>query len=307
MQIAIIGLGRMGGNIARRLRRAGIEVTGFNRNPEVTRKLAEETGLHAAATLAEAVETLKAPRLVWLMLPAGEVTESHIEKTAALLQPGDILIDGGNAFYKDSLRRAAALARQDLRFVDVGVSGGIWGLDEGYCLMAGCDDAGAIEHLRPVFEALAPAPDRGWAHVGPAGAGHYTKMIHNGIEYGMMQAIAEGFSLLEGKTEFNLDTAQLAELWRHGTVIRSWLLDLTAGVLQRDRELADIAPVVADSGEGRWTVMESIEQGVAAPVLSLALQMRFASQDREQYGNRLLAMLRNAFGGHAVQKEEDDA
>ncbi len=306
MQIAIIGLGRMGGNIARRLRRAGIEVTGYNRNVEVTRKLAEETGLHAAATLAEAVEALKAPRLIWLMLPAGEVTEAHIEKVSPMLAPGDILIDGGNAFYKDSLRRAGALARQDLRFVDVGVSGGIWGLEEGYCLMAGCDDAGAIEHLRPVFEALAPAPDRGWAHVGPAGAGHYTKMIHNGIEYGMMQAIAEGFSLLEGKTEFSLDTAQLAELWRHGTVIRSWLLDLTAGVLQRDRELADIAPVVADSGEGRWTVMESIEQGVAAPVLSLALQMRFASQDREQYGNRLLAMLRNAFGGHAVQKEEDD-
>jgi len=306
MQIAIIGLGRMGGNIARRLRRAGMEVVGYNRNTEVSRALAEETGLQAADTLAEAVEALREPRIVWLMLPAGEVTEAHIDKSAALLQPGDILVDGGNAFYKDSLRRAASLARQDLRFVDVGVSGGVWGLTEGYCLMAGCDDAGAIEHLRPVFEALAPAPDRGWAHVGPAGAGHYTKMIHNGIEYGMMQAIAEGFSLLEGKTEFNLDSAQLAELWRHGTVIRSWLLDLTADVLQRDRELADIAPVVADSGEGRWTVMESIEQGVAAPVLSLALQMRFASQDREQFGNRLLAMLRNAFGGHAVQKEPDD-
>ena len=306
MQIAIIGLGRMGGNIARRLRRAGIEVVGYNRNADVAQALAAETGLQAAASLSEAIEALSSPRLVWLMLPAGDVTESHVEKASALLQPGDILIDGGNAFYKDSLRRAAALAQRDLRFVDVGVSGGVWGLENGYCLMAGCDDAGAIEHLRPIFEALAPAPDRGWAHVGPAGAGHYAKMIHNGIEYGMMQAIAEGFSLLEGKTEFNLDTAQLAELWRHGTVIRSWLLDLTADVLARDRTLGDIAPVVADSGEGRWTVMESIEQGVAAPVLSLALQMRFASQDREQYGNRLLAMLRNAFGGHAVVKEEDD-
>ena len=306
MQIAIIGLGRMGGNMARRLRRAGIEVVGYNRDVNVTRELAAETGLHAAETLAEAVDMLQSPRIVWLMLPAGDVTESHVEKVGRLLQPGDILVDGGNAFYKDSLRRAAQLAQHDLRFVDVGVSGGIWGLEEGYGLMAGCDDAGAIEHLRPVFEALAPAPDRGWAHVGPAGAGHYTKMIHNGIEYGMMQAIAEGFSLLEGKTEFNLDTAQIAELWRHGTVIRSWLLDLAAEVLQRDRTLGDIAPVVADSGEGRWTVQESIEQGVAAPVLTLALQMRFASQDREQYGNRLLAMLRNAFGGHAVVKEQDD-
>ena len=306
MQIAIIGLGRMGGNIARRLRRAGIEVVGYNRNTDVAHALAAETGLQAAASLSEAIEALSSPRLVWLMLPAGDVTESHVEKASALLQPGDILIDGGNAYYKDSLRRAAALAQRDLRFVDVGVSGGVWGLENGYCLMAGCDDGSAIEHLRPIFEALAPAPDRGWAHVGPAGAGHYAKMIHNGIEYGMMQAIAEGFSLLEGKTEFNLDTAQLAELWRHGTVIRSWLLDLTADVLARDRSLGDIAPVVADSGEGRWTVMESIEQGLATPVLSLALQMRFASQDREQYGNRLLAMLRNAFGGHAVAREEPD-
>jgi 6-phosphogluconate dehydrogenase len=303
MHIAVIGLGRMGANIVRRLRRAGIEVVGYNRHHDVALQLQAETGMEAADSLAQTVSRLTTPRLVWLMLPAGEVTEMHIEKIQPLLETGDVLVDGANSNYKDSQRRARQLAQHDIQFVDVGVSGGVWGLEEGFCLMAG-GEAAAVERLLPVFKALAPAPDRGWAHVGPAGAGHYTKMIHNGIEYGMMQAYAEGFSLLEGKREMNLDLAQIAELWRHGSVVRSWLLDLTAGVLQEDSRLEGISPYVADSGEGRWTVHESIEQGLPAPVLTLALQMRFASQDQEQYGNRLLAMMRHAFGGHAVKKED---
>ncbi|MDD3517598.1 MAG: NADP-dependent phosphogluconate dehydrogenase, partial [Chromatiales bacterium] len=217
------------------------------------------------------------------------------------LQTGDVIVDGGNANYKDSQRRARWLADRDLEFVDAGTSGGICGLENGYCLMVG-GSAQAIRHVEPVLQALAPAPDRGWAHVGPAGAGHYTKMIHNGIEYGMMQAFAEGLNLLHAKEEFALDLAQITELWRHGSVVRSWLLDLTAEFLARDSTLDAIAPVVADSGEGRWTAHEAIDLGIPAPVISLALAMRFASQDSEGYGDRLLAMMRNAFGGHAVEK-----
>lgn len=299
----MIGLGRMGANMARRLRRGGIEVVGFNRTRDVVDGLAREAGVLPAYSITEAVQQLSAPRVVWLMLPAGEVTERAVHELAGLLEQGDIIVDGGNSNYHDTMRRAQQLAPTGVRYVDVGTSGGVWGLENGYCLMAG-GEADAVKVLEPVLKALAPAPDRGWAHVGPVGAGHFTKMIHNGIEYGMMQAMAEGFALLRGKTEFKLDLAQIAELWRHGSVVRSWLLDLTAEGLKNDQDLAQIAPYVADSGEGRWTAIEAVDQGVAAPVISLALQMRFASQDAEGYGYRLLAMMRNAFGGHAIKTQD---
>jgi len=300
MKMAIIGLGKMGGNMVRRLCRQGIEVVGYNRSPEITQQLAAEEGMQAAASAEAAVRALPQPRVVWLMLPSGSTTENMIQQLLPLLEAGDVLLDGGNSNYHDSQRRGALLAEQGIHFVDVGTSGGVWGLTEGYCLMAGGEPA-AIKQLEPVFNVLAPA--QGWAHVGPTGAGHFTKMIHNGIEYGMMQAYAEGFALLRGKGEFKLDLAQIAELWRHGSVVRSWLLDLTAEALAADQELQDIAPVVADSGEGRWTAIEAIDQGVALPVISLALQMRFSSQHREGYSAKLLSMMRNAFGGHKVEKK----
>jgi len=305
MQMAMIGLGRMGANMVRRLCRGGIEVVGYNRSPEVVEQLAAEEGMIGAGSLAGAVERLSTPRVLWLMLPAGDVTAQHVEELGELLGPGDVVVDGGNANYHDSQRRGAWLARRDIAFVDAGVSGGVWGLESGYCVMAG-GSPDALALLEPALKVLAPAPDRGWAHVGPTGAGHFTKMVHNGVEYGMMQALAEGFALLHGKRELDLDLAQVAELWRHGSVVRSWLLDLSADALAGDPALAGIAPTVADSGEGRWTVKESVDQGTAVPVISLALAMRFASQDREGYANRLLAAMRHGFGGHAVQKPEND-
>jgi 6-phosphogluconate dehydrogenase len=302
MRIAMIGLGRMGANMARRLCRGGIEVVGYNRNQEVVQGLAREAGLLPATSLTHIVTQLPSPRVLWLMLPAGEVTERHLQDLIPLLDPGDLVIDGGNAQYQDSQRRGTLLANHDLLFMDAGTSGGVWGLDNGYCLMMGGSDQ-ALRLVEPALRVLAPAPDRGWAHVGPVGAGHFTKMIHNGIEYGMMQALAEGLALLKGKEAFALDLAQVTELWRHGSVVRSWLLDLTAEALGEDQGLADIAPVVADSGEGRWTVLEAIEQGIPAPVISLALASRFDSQGKADYSNRLLAVMRRAFGGHAVGKD----
>ncbi|MFZ5621724.1 MAG: phosphogluconate dehydrogenase (NAD(+)-dependent, decarboxylating) [Pseudomonadota bacterium] len=302
MRMAMIGLGRMGANMARRLCRGGIEVVGYNRSPEVVDELARTEGLIPALSLADAVARLNAPRVVWVMLPAGTVTETHLGELRDLLAPGDVVVDGGNANYHDSQRRGAWLAEKDIEFVDAGTSGGIWGLENGYCLMVG-GSAAAVAHLEPALKVLAPGHDYGWAHVGPVGAGHFTKMVHNGVEYGMMQALAEGFALLRGKQEFELDLARIAELWRHGSVVRSWLLDLTADALQADQKLEDIEPVVADSGEGRWTAVEAIDQGQALPVITLALAMRFASQDREGYANKLLAMMRNAFGGHAVAEK----
>ncbi|MDY6980618.1 MAG: decarboxylating 6-phosphogluconate dehydrogenase [Pseudomonadota bacterium] len=302
MRIALIGLGKMGANMARRLLRQGIEVVGYNRSPDIVNQLAEEENLIPAGSLETAIAQLPAPRIVWLMLPAGEVTEQTLQALPGLLQPGDIVVDGGNANYHDSQRRAAMLAEHQIGFVDAGTSGGVWGLSEGYCMMVGGERA-HVEPLLPVLKVLAPSAESGWAHVGPPGAGHFTKMIHNGIEYGMMQAYAEGFALLQGKQEFELDLGQISELWRHGSVVRSWLLDLSAGFLQQDQQLANITPYVADSGEGRWTVMESIDQGTAAPVLALALHMRFASQDDTAYANRILAKMREAFGGHAVKSE----
>ncbi|MCH9699763.1 MAG: decarboxylating 6-phosphogluconate dehydrogenase [Gammaproteobacteria bacterium] len=303
MKLAIIGLGRMGGNMARRLRAADIEVVGYDNNPDSARELADEIGLVATESLQHTVELLEGPRVIWLMLPAGEITENTIESLVPMLEKGDIIIDGANSNYHDSQRRAQRLSQVGLRFVDAGVSGGVWGLKNGYCLMVG-GTADTVAVIEPVLKALAPAPDKGWAHVGPVGSGHFTKMIHNGIEYGMMQAYGEGLALLENKKEFNLDMAQISELWRHGSVVQSWLLDLTAGFLQNDQTLEGIAPVVPDSGEGRWTVVESIDQGVAAPVISMALAMRFASQEDNSYGDRVVAMMRKAFGGHAVTKKD---
>ena len=301
MRLAMVGLGKMGGNMARRLRRGGIEVVGYDRSPDVVALLAAEEGAIAASSVADAVSKLQSPRAVWLMLPSGEPTESQIRELAPMLAKGDIIVDGGNSNYKDSQRRGAWLAEQGIGFMDAGTSGGIWGLENGYCLMVGATPEVA-KTMEPVLKALAPAPDRGWAHVGPVGAGHFTKMIHNGIEYGMMQAMAEGLELLRGKQEFALDLAEITELWRHSSVVRSWLLDLTAQGLKDDQTLDKVAPYVADSGEGRWTAVEAVEQGVAAPVLTLALQMRFASQNETGYGYRLLSMMRNAFGGHAVKQ-----
>ena len=299
MQLGMIGLGKMGGNMARRLRRAGVEVIGFNRDTAITQELAQECGLVAAESAEALVERLAGPRRVWLMLPAGEATESLVQQMRTLLEPGDVLVDGGNSYYKDSMRRGAELAGAGIRFVDAGVSGGIWGLDEGYTLMVGGADE-AFAALRPIVERLAPAPDRGWVHTGPVGSGHFVKMIHNGIEYGMMQAYAEGFALLRGRDDLRIDLAAVAESWRHGSVVRSWLLDLTAGVLADDDELAGVEAFVADSGEGRWTALEGIEQGIPTPVMSIALMARFASQGQDDWSSKLLAMMRRQFGGHAV-------
>ncbi|MEJ2509830.1 MAG: decarboxylating 6-phosphogluconate dehydrogenase [Gammaproteobacteria bacterium] len=305
MRMAMIGLGKMGANMVRRLRRGGIEVVGYNRSREIVAQLVREEGMLGADSLADVVGQLGAPRVIWLMLPAGEATEQTIETLLPLLDPEDVVVDGGNANYHDGRRRASELARHGVRFVDAGTSGGVWGLDNGYCMMVGGTRA-AIDTLAPALKVLAPAPETGWAHVGPTGAGHFTKMVHNGIEYGMMQAFAEGLALIRGKREFNVDLAQLAETWRHASVVRSWLLDLIADGLKQDQSLADLAPIVADSGEGRWTAIEAIEQGVAAPVMTQALFMRFASQDSEGYANRLLSMMRHAFGGHTVAKTEGD-
>ncbi len=302
MRIAIIGLGRMGGNMARRLLRKGIEVVGYNRSPEIVTTLKEEEGLLPAASLHEAVEQLSAPRIVWLMLPAGNATEKTLHELIPMLSEGDIIVDGGNANYHDSQRRAGELEAHGIGFIDAGTSGGVWGLDNGYCMMVGGSEQ-AVTHLEPVLKALAPAEDRGWARMGPVGAGHYTKMVHNGIEYGMMQAFAEGFDLLQSKKEFDLDLATVSETWRHSSVVRSWLLDLIADALAMEPDMTAIAPVVPDSGEGRWTVLESVEQGVPLPVITLALQARFASQDTEGYQARLLSVMRNAFGGHEMVKK----
>jgi 6-phosphogluconate dehydrogenase len=305
MELGMIGLGRMGANMARRLRRGGVSVVGFNRDLAVTRQLAQEAGVQVAETVQQVVQKLVAPRLIWLMLPAGEVTQQHIDAVAPLLTRGDVIVDGGNSYYKDSMRRAAQLAQRGIKFVDAGVSGGVWGLHNGYALMVG-GDFDAVRRLELVFKVLAPAPDKGWLYCGPAGSGHFVKMVHNGIEYGMMQAYAEGFALLKSREDFGLDLAAIAELWRHGSVVRSWLLDLTAEFLKNDQTLADIEPYVADSGEGRWTAIEAVEQGVPAPVMSLALMMRFASQGKADYGSRFLAMMRKGFGGHPVKPGKKD-
>lgn len=300
MNFAMIGLGRMGGNMARRLRRGKADIAVFNRSFDVAEALGRETGAHVLSSLDD-VASLTTPRIIWLMLPAGAATEQAIEALVPKLARGDLIVDGGNAFYKDSMRRAALLQAHGLEFADAGVSGGVWGLENGYALMIGGSDA-AFSALDPYVKILAPTPTTGWLHCGPAGSGHFVKMIHNGIEYGMMQAFAEGFALMKAKSEFDLDLGAISEMWRHGSVVRSWLLDLTAEFLRNDSELAAIEPHVGDSGEGRWTALEAIEQGVPAPVLSLALMMRFASQGNNDYPAKMLAMMRKGFGGHSVKQ-----
>ena len=297
----MIGLGRMGGNMSRRIARAGLDVIAWDRAAGARSALATEARIRTVETLEALAAALPAPRALWMMLPAGEPTEQVLERMQGLLAPGDVIVDGANAWYRDSQRRAARLSAAGLHLVDAGVSGGVWGLTNGYGLMVGGGED-AVARIEPLLRALAPAPDRGWLHCGASGAGHYAKMVHNGIEYGLMQAYAEGFALLRAKKDLDLDVAAIAESWRHGTVIRSWLLDLTAEFLAEDADLKSIAPRVADSGEGRWTAIESVELGVPTPVMTLALMERFASQDRGDYANRILARLRQAFGGHAVTK-----
>jgi 6-phosphogluconate dehydrogenase len=301
MDIGIIGLGRMGANMARRLARGGVRVLAYDRERAARDALAGEADVVCVEGLAALCAQLEGERVLLTMLPAGAATEDMLRELLPLLSSGDTLVDGGNAFYKDSMRRAMELSQSGLRYIDAGVSGGVHGLANGYCLMLGGTPK-SIELFEPYARILAPGPERGWLHCGPAGAGHYAKMIHNGIEYGMMQALAEGFALLEARQDLGFDAGRLAETWRHGSVIRSWLLDLCAEVLQRDDALEGVAPVVADSGEGRWTALESIELGVPAPVITLALMGRFSSQGRADYARKLLAMMRAGFGGHAVTK-----
>jgi 6-phosphogluconate dehydrogenase len=296
----MIGLGRMGGNMVRRLIKAGHTVTAFDASSDAVKQLAGEGAL-AASSPADFVAKLPAPRAVWVMLPAGEITEAMIDTLSGLLSAGDTIVEGGNTQYKDDIRRAEALARRGIHYIDQGTSGGVWGLAEGYSLMIGGEPS-PVERLRPIFEALAPAPDKGWAHVGPVGAGHFTKMVHNGIEYGLMQAYAEGFELLRAKKEFALDVRQVAEVWRHGSVVRSWLLDLIARAIASDPDLKDLQPWVADSGEGRWTINEAIDCDVPVPTIALALFARFSSRNKDSYAGKLLAAMRNQFGGHAVKK-----
>jgi 6-phosphogluconate dehydrogenase len=301
MEIAMIGLGRMGANMAQRLMRGGHTVVGYD-PADAARTALEQKGAGTAASLAQLVAKLKAPRVLWLMVPAGAITDGTITDLTPLLAEGDTLIDGGNSNYHDTVRRAAALAQRKIHYVDSGTSGGVWGLAEGYSLMIGGDEA-VCERLRPIFETLAPAADRGWGRVGAVGSGHFTKMVHNGIEYGLMQAYAEGFSILQHKSEFKLDLHQIAEIWRYGSVVRSWLLDLTSDALQKNPTLKGIAPYVADSGEGRWTVAEAIELGVPAPVITLSLLQRLTSRDADSFSDKLLAAMRNQFGGHEIKKE----
>jgi len=302
MDIAMIGLGKMGANMARRLARGGHRVVGYNRSEEITRQLQAEVGMIGAFSVEEVMGKLPAPRAAWAMVPSGGPTEQTILQLAGLLSEGDIVVDGGNSNYKDSMRRAAMLNEKGLYFVDVGTSGGIWGLTEGYSMMVGGEKE-AVDRLRPIFETLAPAADRGWGHVGPSGAGHYVKMVHNGIEYGLMQAYAEGFEIMKARKEFGLDLHQISKIWQHGSVVRSWLLDLTSEALAEDQELSTLKGWVADSGEGRWTVADAIDLDVPAPVITLSLMMRFVSRQEESYAARLLAAMRNKFGGHTVRRD----
>ena len=300
MELAMIGLGRMGANMAERLVRGGHTVRGYDPG-EAARQQAEARGIAPHANLQNAVAALPTPRVVWLMVPAGQVVDDTIAQLRPLLAAGDTVIDGGNSNYKDTQRRGAQLAEAGIHYIDCGTSGGVWGLAEGYSLMIG-GDAGAVARLQPVFATLAPTPETGWGHVGPSGAGHFAKMIHNGIEYGMMQAYAEGFAILKHKQAMDFDLGALAEIWRHGSVVQSWLLDLTADALKKNPQMDGIAPYVADSGEGRWTVAEAIDLNVSAPVITLSLLERLRSRDDDSYADKLLAAMRNEFGGHAVKQ-----
>jgi 6-phosphogluconate dehydrogenase len=300
MKIGMVGLGKMGLNMATRLMRNDHQVVAYDVNEEAI-KSAEKAGATGARTLDEVVQKLDAPRGVWVMVPSGKITDDTIQSLSEKLSPGDTVIDGGNSNYKDSLRHAEVLSKKKINFVDAGTSGGVWGLEEGYSLMVGGEDE-VVERYRPIFETLAPGPDKGWGHVGPVGSGHFVKMVHNGIEYGLMQAYAEGFEILKAKPDFDLDLHQVAEIWRFGSVIRSWLLDLTANALEDDQDLSEIKAWVADSGEGRWTAFEAIDLDIPAPIITLALQARLVSRHENNYQAKLLAAMRNQFGGHAVKK-----
>jgi 6-phosphogluconate dehydrogenase len=301
MELGMIGLGRMGANMTERLVKGGHRVVGFDPKPEARARV-EDKGAQSAASLDMLVASLQAPRIVWMMVPAGSITDGTVAALLPLLAAGDVLVDGGNSNYKDTLRRSNAAVDKKISYVDCGTSGGVWGLAEGYSMMVGGDEA-IVERLKPVFETLAPAPNQGWGRVGPVGSGHFAKMVHNGIEYGLMQAYAEGFSILQHKREFALDLHQIAEIWRYGSVVRSWLLDLTADALDKNPTMAGIAPYVADSGEGRWTVDEAIDLDVPAPVITLSLLERLRSRDTESFSDKLLSAMRNQFGGHEIKKE----
>ncbi len=298
----MIGLGKMGANMAERLLQGGHEVVGFDLDAAAVREVVGR-GAHGADSLQDLVQQLTAPRVIWMMVPHGPPVDNTIGALLPLIEAGDTIIDGGNSYYKETQRRAAACATSGHHYIDVGTSGGVWGLTEGYSMMVG-GAADAVDALRPVFETLAPSPTTGWGHVGPPGAGHYAKMIHNGIEYGLMQAYAEGFAILNAKEEFGLDLSQIGEIWRHGSVVRSWLLDLTTAALAENPQLDGVAPYVPDSGEGRWTVFEAIDLNVAAPVIGLSLMGRIESRDEIEFADRLLASMRKGFGGHAIVTEE---
>ncbi len=299
MELGIIGLGKMGGNMAERLRRAGHKVVGFDFSKDAVAKLTA-TGSIGVESLEDLVKSLAAPRAIWIMVPSGDPVDQTIAKLKPLMQKGDTFIDGGNSNYKDSQRRHDALKTEGFEFLDVGTSGGIWGITEGYSMMIGGDEA-VVEHLRPIFATLAPGAEEGWGRVGPSGAGHFTKMVHNGIEYGLMQAYAEGFSILRAKTALGLDLTQIAEVWQKGSVVRSWLLDLTTDALRKNPNLDGLEAYVSDSGEGRWTVFEAIDLNVSAPVITESLLRRLRSREENNFTDRMLAVMRNEFGGHAVK------
>lgn len=300
MELGLIGLGRMGGKMAQRLLKGGHKIVAFDFNPAAVDATAKQ-GAVAAKDLADIVAKLSKPRAVWVMVPAGDPTEKTVNGLATLLSPGDTILDGGNSNYKESQRRAKTLKGKGISFIDVGTSGGIWGLKEGYSLMVG-GETDAVKRLEAIFKTLAPTPDKGYVHVGPSGSGHYVKMIHNGIEYGLMQAYAEGFDIMQAKKEFDIDVAKVADAWRDGSVVRSWLLDLIAAALKDNPKLDGLAPYVDDSGEGRWTVQEAVDLATPAPVITAALYERFRSRQANSYADRLLAAMRNQFGGHAVKK-----
>jgi 6-phosphogluconate dehydrogenase len=302
MELGMVGLGRMGANMCERLLRGGHRIVGFDRDAGAVARVTSAGGGGADSLESLAGKLEGKPRAIWIMVPSGAPVDDTIAALIPRLAKGDVLIDGGNSNYKDTQRRAASVKAQGYQFVDVGTSGGIWGLKEGYSMMVGGDQS-TVEYLRPLFETLAPGKNLGWGRVGPSGAGHFVKMVHNGIEYGMMQAYAEGFAILKKKNEFALDMHQISEIWRTGSVVRSWLLDLLSIALKENVEMAGIAPYVSDSGEGRWTVAEAIDLDVPAPVITLSLLQRLTSRDSESYSDKLLAAMRNQFGGHAIKTE----
>jgi 6-phosphogluconate dehydrogenase len=301
MQLGMIGLGKMGNFMAQRLMQAGHDVVGFDPN-EKARQALTDAGGKPVDSLDKLIGALQPPRAVWVMVPAGKIVDATVADLNGKLAKGDVVIDGGNSNYKDDQRHAALLAGKGINFVDCGTSGGVWGLKEGYSMMVGGDEK-VVGRLKSIFEALAPGKNKGWGHVGPVGSGHFVKMVHNGIEYGMMQAYAEGFAIFKHKTEFNLDLEQIAQIWRYGSVVRSWLLDLTADALKKNPEMQGIAPYVVDSGEGRWTVAEAVDLDVPAPVITLSLLERLRSRDSDSFTDKLLSAMRNEFGGHAMKQE----